>query len=202
MTHLLSVPSLQTGRHRPKSCSRLKGLSVVVFISGALLAGCSMNRATQDTSGIGFREARYADVSAMRDFRSCQDEAIELDRQARSSGDSARYLASARLLERCEAELGPDVAGISKEERMRGYGLTILNYLKGGDAASARRNLERYRQAFPDNDLYYADGSSFRETMETVLGQRDDKEYGQFALLNVSAELKDEMRRMTYWKDR
>ena len=83
---------------------------------------------------------------------------------------------------------------------MRAYGLSVQNYLKGGDAASARRNLDRMRQAFPDSDLYYADGSSFRETMGALLGQADSKDFGQFAVLNVSGPLKDEMRRMDYWK--
>ena len=83
---------------------------------------------------------------------------------------------------------------------MRAYGLTIQNYLKGGDAVAARRNLDRFRQAFPDSDLYYADGSSYIATMEVLLDQRDTKEFGQFAVLNVSGSLKDEMRRMHHWK--
>ncbi len=166
----------------------------------ALLAGCSTDKATFDPGGIGFHEARYAEISAMRDFRSCFDEALKLDSQARGGGDLGRYLASARVSEGCEADLGPDANGVSQEERMRAYGLTVQNYLKGGDAVSARRNLDRFRQAFPDNDLYYADGSSFIATMEVLLGQRDTKAFGQFAVLNVSGSLKDEMRRMHYWK--
>ena len=165
-----------------------------------LLAGCSTDKATFDPGGIGFHEARYAEVSAMRDFRACFDEALQLDSQARSGGDLGRYLASARVSEGCEANLGPEANGVSQEERMRAYGLTIQNYLKGGDAVSARRNLDRFRQAFPDSDLYYADGSSFVATMEVLLDQRDTKEFGQFAVLNVSGVLKDEMRRMHHWK--
>ena len=135
----------------------------------------------------------------MRKFRPCVISG-DAGTKLRTSGDSARYLASARLLERCESELGPDVAGVSKEARMRAYGLTIQNYIKGGDSASARANLDRFKQTFPDRDLYYPDGSSFRETMEVLLGQRDALEFGQFATLNVSTRLKDEMRRVGYWK--
>lgn len=167
----------------------------------ALLAGCSTDKATFDPGGINFHEARYAEVSAMRDFRTCLDQALEMDSQARTSGDKGRYLASARVLEGCESNLGPEANGISQEERMRAYGLTIQNYLKGGDAVSARRNLDRFRQSFPSQDLYYADGSSYLETMEVLLGQRDTKEFGQFAVLNVSGSLKDEMRRMHHWKN-
>ena len=166
----------------------------------ALLSGCGMYQEATGFEGIDFREARYAEVSAMRDFRACRDEALQMDSQARASGDTARYLASARMMEGCESNLGPEAATVSREERMRAYGLTIQNYLKGGDAASARSNLERFKQAFPDNDLYYADGSSFRETMAVLLGQKDSLGFGQFAVLNVSGRLKDEMRRMEHWK--
>ncbi len=166
----------------------------------ALLGACSMNQTLPDFEGITFREDRYQDITAMRSFQSCRDEAVDLDAQARTSGDPARYLASARLLERCESDLGSDASTVSADERMRAYGLTVQNFIKGGDAGSARRNLERFKQAFPDKDLYYPDGSSFRETMEVLLGQRDPTDFGQYATLNVSSTLKDEMRRVEYWK--
>ena len=78
------------------------------------------------------------------------------------------------------------------------YALSVQNYFKAGDMDKARANLARFRQAFPENDLYYADGSSFTETMELLLGQRDLK--GSFALLNVNDELKDEVLRIDYWR--
>lgn len=184
--------------HQSSLIAAVKGLAA--GLSLVVLGACSMSQPEFPVEGIDFREARFDEVSAMRDFRGCRDEALALDEQARTSGDTARYLASARLLERCESELGPEVAGVSKEERMRAYGLTIQNYIKGGDSASARANLDRFKQAFPNKDLYYPDGSSFRETMEVLLGQRDTLEFGQFATLNVSGELKDEMRRVDYWK--
>lgn len=177
---------------------RARGLATV--LAALTLAGCSMNSNSGEFEGIGFREARYQEVSAFRGFRECREEALQLDSQARASGVPARYLSSATLMESCEADLGPEATGISNEERMRAYGLTIQNYIKGGDPAAATRNLDRFERAFPRQDLYYADGSSFRETMEVLLGQRDSMEFGRFATLNVSTTLKDEMRRIEYWK--
>jgi len=183
-----------------KSKMRRTAPGLTLSLSLLLLSGCITNPEVPNFEGIGFRESRYAEVEAMRDFRACRDEALQMDSQARASGDTGRYLASARLLERCESDIGPGAANVSREERMRAYGLSVQNYLKGGDAASARRNLDRMRQAFPDSDLYYADGSSFRETMGALLGQADSKDFGQFAVLNVGSPLKDEMRRVDYWK--
>ncbi len=167
-----------------------------------VLGACSMNGSMSGgpDSGIGFREARFAEISAMREYRSCRDEALALDSQARRSGSSAQYLQSAKLIAKCESALGPDMAGIARQERMRTYALAVQNRLKGGDVAGARTGLEKFRAAFAGNDLYYPDGTSFTETMELVLGLRDSTAVGGFSLANVNGELKAELRRARYWK--
>jgi hypothetical protein len=170
-----------------------------LFLAMLTLVACSTEKELPDFGSIDFRETRYQDVAALRDFRDCRDQAVELDGQARTSGDPARYLSSAELLERCERDLGSDASMIPDDERMRAHGLSIQNYIKGGDAGAGRRRLERFKQLYAGKDLYYADGSSFRSTMEVLLGQRESRDFGQYSLLNVSAVLKDEMRRIQYW---
>ena len=172
-----------------------------VLALAAVLGACQTIPTGRALEGIGFRQERFQEFAAMETYRACVKDAFKLDTEARAQGNPGGYLASARLIEKCEAELGPEAATVAQEERMRAYGLTIQNYLKGGDAASARHSLARFEQAFPANDLYYPDGASFRETMATLLGQRDQKGFGQFALLNVSGGLKDEMRRIAHWKN-
>lgn len=164
------------------------------------VVACSTDKELPNFGSIDFRETRYQDVAALRDFRDCRDQAIELDSQARASGDPARYLSSAELLERCDLDLGSDASMVSEDERMRAHGLGIQNYIKGGDAGSARRRLEHFKQLYAGRDLYYADGSSFRSTMEVLLGQREQRDFGRYSMLNVSTALKDEMRRIQYWK--
>jgi hypothetical protein len=171
-----------------------------LFLAMLTLVACSTDKKLPDFGSIDFREDRYQDVAALRDFRDCRDQAVELDSQARASGDPARYLSSAELLERCDVALGTDASMVPEDERMRAHGLGIQNYIKGSDAGAARRRLERFRQLYSGKDLYYADGSSFRSTMEVLLGQRESREYGRYSLLNVSLTLKDEMRRIEYWK--
>jgi hypothetical protein len=171
-----------------------------LFLAMLTLVACSTDKKLPDFGSIDFREDRYQDVAALRDFRDCRDQAVELDSQARASGDPARYLSSAELLERCDVALGTDASMVPEDERMRAHGLGIQNYIKGSDAGGARRRLERFRQLYSGKDLYYADGSSFRSTMEVLLGQRESREYGRYSLLNVSLTLKDEMRRIEYWK--
>jgi len=164
------------------------------------VSACSMNGETNPMEGIGFREARFQEISAMQQYRQCRDDALALDEQARTTGNGGRYLASARLLEKCEAELGPEAAGVASEERMRAYALGVQNYLKGGDVTKASETFEKFKKTFDGKDLYYFDGSSFIETMAALLGQKEKADFGKFAMLNVNETLKGEMRRVDYWK--
>ena len=175
-----------------------RALAAVGF--AAALAACAPNMGGAPDEGVGYRQARFEEIARMRDYRACRDEALEFDRQARDGSASARYLASARLIERCEAELGPEAAHLAPDERMRAYALSVQNYMKGGDVAKARANLLTFKTTFPDRDLYYPDGSSFIDTMDLLLGLRDRDSVGQFPTVNANAALKAELRRTRYWK--
>ena len=179
--------------------NHLLAKSALALGMALLAAACNPVTTAQQHEGIGFRQARYAEISAMRGYRQCRDDALALDGQARAEGSPARYLASARLLDKCEAEVGPEAAGVAVDERMRAYAVGIQNHFKGGDVARARSNLETFKATFGGADLYFADGSSFVESMETLLGLRDRKAVGQFSVANVSADLKSELRRVRYW---
>jgi hypothetical protein len=179
---------------------RLSGMAAI-GITVLTLAACNTSLMNQQADGgIEFREDRHAEISALREYRDCRDEALALDNKARQAGSPARYLASARMLEGCEAALGPEVTRIAVEERMRAYALSIQNHFRGGDVAAARNNLGKFKTAFAGKDLYYADGSSFTDTMTLVLGDADDSALGEFSIVNVSPELKAELRRVRYWQ--
>ena len=174
---------------------------LIPILGICLLPACAMNMPLHDDSdgGIGFREERHAEIMAMREYRSCKDTALTLDAKARADGSASRYLASAQLLAECESELEPTVSSIAEEERMRAYGLSIQNYLKGGDITSARNNLEAFKAEFSGHDLYYEDGSSFIDTMAVLVGIEDRSAAKQFSMANISSSLKAEMRRSRYW---
>ncbi len=188
-------------RNFVKMAARAAVLVVAPMVLLGVLGACSMNNSTggPDT-GIGFREARFSEIAAMREYRGCRDEAVALDTQARQTGSAAQYLQSAKLITKCDSALGPEMAGVAVEERMRAYALGVQNRLKGGDVAGARSGLETFKTAYDGSDLYYPDGTSFTETMELVLGLRDRGAIGQFSIANVNGELKAELRRARYWK--
>ncbi len=187
-------------KSHPRIFLRIAARGAAPALALGVLGACAMGGVSSGDAGIGFREARFAEIAAMREYRSCRDEALDLDRQARQQDSAGQYLASARLIAKCESALGPDMAGIAREERMRGYALGVQNRLKGGDVAGARDGLERFKSAFAGSDLYYPNGTSFTETMELVLGLRDRTAVGEFSLANVNSTLKAELRRARYWK--
>ncbi|MDA1101910.1 MAG: hypothetical protein O2967_23385 [Proteobacteria bacterium] len=198
--HQTMQRTTQQTRRQPGHPSGKSTLLPALAIGMALLAAaCNPVTTAQQGEGIGFRQARYAEITAMRSYRQCRDDALALDGQARSEASSARYLASARLLDKCETEVGPEATGLAQDERMRAYALGIQNHFKGGDVIQARANLETFKSTFQGADLYFADGSSFIESMEILLGIRDRTAVGEFSVANVSAELKSELRRVRYW---
>ena len=185
-------------RRNAKSLA-LRASAAVLLTLG--LSACFMGSDKDAAEGIGFRQARFEEMKATREYRACTAEGMDLDKKALASGSAGTYLASAQVLEKCETKLGPGTVGdISIGERMRAYALSVQNFLKGGDVARARDNFDKFRKAFPDNDLYYADGTSFISTMEALLGRQEPWSFGEFANLNVPDSLKVEMRRMHYWK--
>ncbi len=168
----------------------------------AALSACSTDFVGTSASreGIKFRGDRNAEIMASRSWRDCRDNALMVDGQARSSASAAKYATSARALERCESSLS-NTAQVPQEERMQAYAVSIQNYLKAGDAAAARRNLNSFKTAFAGQDLYFSDGSSFLQTMELVLGLSEKTAAAPYSVANISSDMKREIRRMRYWKN-
>jgi hypothetical protein len=173
--------------------------TAVLAVAAIGLAACNM--ATGDNyPGIGSRVANFENITTVREYRQCNNDAMVVDQSARSENAPARYIKSAQLIAKCEAGLGERASLVSVEERMRNYALGVQNHFKGGDVVQARTNLEKFKSAFADKDLYYADGSSFVDTMEILLGLRDYTALGEFSVANVNSVVKSELRRVRYWK--
>ena len=60
----------------------------------------------------------------------------------------------------------------------------------------------KFKNRFAEYDFYYPDGTSFIVTMEALLGQREKWTFGEFSALNINDDLKSEMRRVLYWKNK
>ncbi len=202
----MSRPQLATPRrpgHRPGQRAAHRAVhGLLLGVAALALSGCLTTTKKDPTEGLEFHSARYAQVQRMDAFEACRNEALELDRQARERGSAATYLTSAEVLAKCDREAGPIDDVIPQAERMRLSALAVVNAFRGGDIERARRGLEGFKSRYPDHDLYFADGSSFVASTEALLGRNEDTSFGQFAVLNVNDDLKSEMRRLGYWKNK
>ena len=182
-----------------KSLKSVTRRSVLMATAAMALAACTVTTGDQYPA-IGSRVANFENITAVREYRQCNADAIAMDQSARQDNAPARYIKSAELIAKCEAALGEKSSLVPVEERMRNYALGVQNNFKGGDVVQARTNLEKFKSTFADKDLYYADGSSFMDTMEILLGLRDYTALGQFSVANVNGVVKSELRRVRYWK--
>ena len=171
-----------------------------VLALAAVLGACQTIPTGRALEGIGFRQERFQEFAAMETYRACVKDAFKLDTEARAQGNPGGYLASARLIEKCEAELGPEAATVAQEERMRAYALSVLDYLKGGDVQSSRANLETFKRTFAGHDLYLANGASFIDTMELLTGGKSVPSPYEVSLLNVNRDVRAELQRVRFWK--
>jgi len=184
----------RTTRRSATHASILAGLLGI-----GLLAGC-VPATTGSGEGIGFRQARFQEISAMRSYRGCVDDAMKVAADARRQGHAAGYERSAKILEKCEADLGPEARSLAQEERMRAYAVSVLNYVKAGNLASARVNLDTFKKSFVGNDLYLENGASFIDTMTVLTSAKDNASPHKMAMMNVSQGLRTEMQRVAFWK--
>ena len=68
-----------------------KRATLIAVVAGValVLSACNTQTTAMQNEGIGFRQARFAEISAMRDYRQCHEAALTLDRQARAQGFEA-----------------------------------------------------------------------------------------------------------------
>jgi len=185
------LPLYPTKPHRYAECA-----TVFFLIS---LAGC-VPATTGGGEGIGFRQARFEEIASMRQYRNCVEDAYTVAEEAGRNQQAAGYRTSAKIIEKCEADLGPEAQNIAPEERMQAYAIGILNYIKAGDIQKAGANLETFKSAYSGYDLYLPSGASFIDTVSVLTGKSTAIPRQKLAMMNLSPDLRAEMQRARFWK--
>ena len=187
--------------HPKSKRSRLLKIGTLLLL-GLVASGCNVTMSGMQGTGegIGYRQARFVEMNEMKAWRSCQEQALKLDETARSNGSASQYLASAKALKLCETSVSSQTAGINIQERMRSIAVASLNFLRGGNIEKARSTFEDFKTHFKGNDLRFADGSSYLDTMKMLLGMDEPTSIGALSTANVNSSLKAELRRTRYWE--
>ncbi len=132
-------------------------------------------------------------------FADCRDEGMGLEARARANANAGQYRRAALILEGCLAEAERS-AMIAAEARLPVLAMAIQSHAKAGDVGRAGELLEQLETRFTGLDLYYADGTSFIESLRLALGLATDAEAGAFSTANVNPTLKADLRRQRYWQ--
>jgi hypothetical protein len=128
----------------------------------------------------------------------CKANALALDNAAKISRSTAKYLASAKVMSACIAPFSPVLSINTPQEVMQLHALSVLNYIKGGDVNQAKVALAQFKSTFKQQDLYFSDYTSFTDTATALLAV-DSMGEGGVSSLNISTQLKAELKRRQYW---
>ena len=182
------------------SKTTVRKLSVVSLATASLwLAGCSSIPAGGSAQPDYFGD-RGASSAARVAFASCKREGLALDSSAGQQQSPAQYLSAARTFDQCLVELDPYRGSVTEQERMQVHALTVIDYLKGGDVAQARVQLRAFELSYPGADLYFADYTSFVDTLRSLLGPTDEGTSVGAGELNINPALRAELNRNNYWQ--
>lgn len=173
----------------------------------SLLTGCSSttptNKESQSISNItvvdsNVQEKQLEYVQPVTLDEDCKHNALALDNAARTSSSTAQYLASARLLSNCISDFSHKVPLHLSQDVMQLHALSIFNYIKGGDVSQAKMAFVQFKSAFPGQDLYFNDYTSLIDTA-TALLEPSKINAQQVVSLNISPQLREELKRRQYW---
>jgi len=113
---------------------------------------------------------------------------------------AAKYHFSAKRALSCLGSVPLFSMKADKLKVMQIHALAIVNLLKSGELNQAQYELSRFIKKHPYADLMLADGSSFVDSMNLLLGEVPLKLAAKNSLLNAHVALKSELRRQQYWK--
>ena len=169
----------------------------LIALAGAIVAtGC----ANSGYENLEYTQQKNRERLAAQEFASCHQEALIADQSAAKNRRPAGYLYSARILDRCLAEVAAYSQAVERADLMRTHALMIQNYFKAGKITSAKRALSGFLSQYPGEDLFFADQSSFIDTMSLLLGEAGPSAALPGSSLNVNPRIKAEVRRINYWQ--
>ena len=162
--------------------------ALVAIAITALVGGCATSSPYLDTHS----------SAARAEFEECRDRGLAIQASATSSRSEAMYLRAADVMASCLNGLSGGWP-VSTSERMRLGALVALAQIKGGDTDAARITLAELEASNPDRDLYLTDSVSVIDSLHLLLDEvpSDASDGG---ILNVSATLSAEMKRINYWQ--
>jgi hypothetical protein len=188
-------------RHQSISNAALTNtpLKAILLILVTLTASaCSSTSDSNNKAGqpaINNVESSVQPMSSMQnDNNECLEHALAIGDNAGKTASRAQYLTSARALNSCISK----AAKGDQQQTMQMMAVSTLNFIKGGDVQSAARQLAKFKQQYPAQDLYFGDYTSFVDSATALLNM-DKLSASELSALNINRKLRAEVERNHYW---
>jgi len=177
-----------------------KLITGTILLSTIALGACQQLPNPDFLGGVDHRKNHFDNVVAQKQFNDCRQEGLTFDRQANEQGRPELFLQSANQLLSCETVVAGNAHLVDTDSRMQTYALGIQNKIKGGDVYGGHEAFLKFTSTFEGHDLIYTDGSSFTDTMEVLFTMTDMDNPVRLAVMNARPKVKDEARRIIYWR--
>jgi len=173
-----------------------------IAVSAALLStGCS---STPQNASINSPLSKMKDnpiveaPSIERLNAECHSKVLERENSVGDSSDIAQQIALANAASRCIENKSFFPQHPDNQMAMQLNALAVVNFIKAGETQLAEQSLAQFRKQFPQQDLLFADYTSFVDTAVALL-QHSELSAHQLSVLNINKSLRLELKRNDYW---
>ena len=157
----------------------------------------SMNVGTYDDNA----QTESVKAQAMRSNQldqSCVAKVTAMQTSIGETANPAQLYSLATTAERCVANKHFSAEHPDKEKAMQLTALSVMNFVKAGDTERAQDNFELFTRLFPQQDLFFADYSSFVDTATALLSYQTLSK-SQLMTLNINRAMRDDLIRQQHW---
>ena len=182
--------------HSPHHSKSIKPLKTALVLALAITASACSSTQDNAKQQMVTNKAPQVETPVQQMNGECQQHALAIADNASTTASRAQYLTSARALDNCVAAGQVDKA--DKQNRMQMIAITTLNFIKGGDVQKAAAQLAMFKRQYPQQDLYFADYTSFVDSATALLNM-DKLSATALTSLNINRKLRAEIERNHYW---
>ena len=168
----------------------------IVLVLGFFVGGCASTNAPASISNLdtSLTQANHQ-INTMDEACIAQVRAQQAQVSAPSPSQSLALANSALY---CVGDIAYSPAHKNTKTAMQFSALAFVSFVTAGDMQKAAETLSEFRQRFPQQDLLFADYTSFVDTA-TVLVKQNEVTPNQLVSLNINPTLRAEITRQRKW---
>jgi hypothetical protein len=183
-------------KHIPKHYLSLVFLSTILLLSGCATTA-KQNSKEHEIVSVKAREPMPV-ISIDGLDAKCHSDVLQRENSIGASAGVAQQIALAKAATRCIENKSFYPKHPDNQRAMQLSALAVVNYIKAGETQLAKQSLGSFRAQFPQQDLLYADYTSFVDTALALLEYKQLSAH-QLQTLNINQALRTELKRQQYW---